>query len=620
MCGIAGIYNGRVPPDDAEEESVLRMLRLQRHRGPDGEGIHRENSVVLGHRRLSILDLSESAAQPMSNEDAAVWVTFNGEIYNYISLRQQLTACGHTFRSTSDTEVLVHGYEQWGMDGLLVRLRGMFAFGLYDARAEKHDADRPFLFLARDRMGIKPLYYAPDETRQTLIFASEVRALIESKAVPRDVDPSALAAFLCVGSIPYPQTYCAGVRCLPPASFVAVSRRGFRIRQFWDLGSAREPVRSLRDVLADAVRGHLAADVPVGVFLSGGVDSAAVAALAAYGNADRLSTLTIGFAETEYNEAKDAQSFASQIGADHHEIPVTVDDFRSEIFNFLAMLDQPTVDGVNTYFVSRAARQLGFKVVLSGLGGDEVFFGYNHYRNLIRKSGVLGLYAHAPSLLRVMAGTAASALSDLAGKEQWGRFDYCRGRSLNESLYLLVRGFFPPAHVSELLGASQCEVNAAVDSVLEPLQVRGENGSVNAGRIQELELRRYMHDQLLRDSDLFSMSHSIELRVPLIDHKVVEVARAAPFKGHVENGLNKPLLVKAVPGGVLSEIARRPKRGFVFPFDRWLKQNAHEFQSFAMEGSLLNRKAVAVCWDRFRAGRLHWSRAWSTVVLRTFNS
>lgn len=618
MCGIAGVYSGALGSSQAEEALVLQMLQLQQHRGPDGQGIHAQNSVVLGHRRLSILDLSASAAQPMSNEDGKIRVTFNGEIYNYLDLRRQLVSRGHAFRSASDTEVLVHGYEQWGIDGLLARLRGMFAFALYDSRVEKQDAARPFLFLARDRLGIKPLYYALDDNTKRLVFASEVRALIESQATSGDLDHTALAAFLCLGSVPYPRTCRSRVRCLPPASFLAVSRRDVRVSAFWDLATAQERNESLSEALADAVSKHLLADVPVGVFLSGGVDSAAVAALAARSQKSRLSTVTITFTEDAFSEAGEARRFASQIGADHHEFPVTANDFHSEIDKFVAALDQPTADGVNTYFVCRAARQLGLKVVLSGLGGDEVFFGYNHYHSLIRRSGTLGLYAHAPSLLRVIAGTAASALSDLAGREQWGRFDYARGRSLNESLYLLLRGFFPPAQVCDLLGVSPGEVNTAVDAVLEPLKVRGENGKVDAGRFQELEMRRYMHDQLLRDSDVFSMAHSLELRVPLIDHKVVEIARASPFEQRIRHGMNKPLLVDAVPGGLMSEIAQRPKRGFVFPFEHWLKQNTDELHDFAMQGSLLNRKAVGRCWDRFRAGRLHWSRAWSTVVLGKF--
>ena len=619
MCGIAGICNGDRPSGEAEQDLVARMLELQRHRGPDGWGIHRRESVVLGHRRLSILDLTDCAAQPMTNEDTSVWVTFNGEIYNYRSLREQLDGSGHHFRSASDTEVLIHGYEEWGIGGLLDRLRGMFSFALYDAQQYTRHGNRPFLFLARDRMGIKPLYYSFDNATRRLIFASEVRALIDSKAVVSDLNQSALAAFLCLGSVPYPQTCRSRVLCLPPGSVLTFSRHECVVNQYWDLRQGSQPGKPLHLLLSEAVHSHLLADVPVGVFLSGGVDSAAVATLAAAKQGRPLSTLTVSFPETKFDEAHEAYQVASEIGSDHHEISVTNVDFRGEVSRFLGTLDQPTADGVNTYFVSRAARQLGLKVVLSGLGGDEVFFGYRHYRNLVQKTGALGLYAHVPSLLRVMTGTAASAFSEISGKEQWGRFEYRNGRSLNESLYLLVRGFFPPALVSDLLGLSTDEVDIALNAALEPLRVAGENGTADATRFQELEMRRYMHDQLLRDSDVFSMAHSVELRVPLLDHEVVEAARAIAVDRRVEYGSNKPRLVEAVPGKLIGEIARRPKRGFIFPFEQWLKQNADEMQSFALEGSLLNRKAVSKCWDRFRAGRLHWSRAWSTVVLRSFN-
>jgi len=350
------------------------------------------------------------------------------------------------------------------------------------------------------------------------------------------------------------------------------------------------------------------------------VDSSAVAALAAQQISSPLRTLTVSFAEAAYDEAAEARRFAARIGASHHEIPVTAEEFRSEVSRFLETMDQPTADGVNTYIVSRAARQLGLKVVLSGLGGDEVFFGYRHYHQLVRRAGPLGFYAHAPSLLRVMAGTAAAAFSEVAGREQWGRFEYSRGRSLNESLYLLVRGFFPPAHVSALLDLPPKEVNAALNSALEPFQFAGDNGTPDPARFQELEMRRYLHDQLLRDSDLFSMCHSLELRVPLIDHRVVEAARLIPLNERVSEKCNKPRLVEAIPGGLLAEIAVRRKRGFVVPFEHWLKQSAQELQDFALEGTLLNRKAVRQCWHRFRAGRMHWSRAWSTVVLRSLMS
>ncbi|MBV8553057.1 MAG: asparagine synthase (glutamine-hydrolyzing) [Acidobacteriaceae bacterium] len=618
MCGIAGIFNGQTASGPAEQAVVARMLQLQQHRGPDGHGIHKDGWAVLGHSRLSIVDLTTLAAQPMSNEDGSVWVSFNGEIYNYTELREDLRGCGHTFQSASDTEVLVHGYEEWGMDRLVKRLRGMFAFALYDSRRAAESAEEPLLFLARDRMGIKPLYYAFDESTQRLIFASEVKTLVESGAVPRDVNQQALASFLCLGSVPYPQTCRSHVNCLPPGAFLAVSRRERRIRRFWELGDthANEPIAA---ALSDAVRRHLMADVPVGVFLSGGVDSSAVAALAADRPAAQLFTLTISFAEAEFDEAAEARTFATRIGADHHEIPIGAGDFLSEMPKFLAAMDQPTADGVNTYFVSRAARELGLKVVLSGLGGDEVFFGYSHYRSLILKSGALGLYAHAPALLRAVAGTAASACGQMLGREQWGRFDHARQRSLNESLYLLVRGFFPPGQAADLLGMSAKEIGAAIDRAFEPLCEPGENGTADAARFQQLEMRRYLHDQLLRDSDVFSMAHSIELRVPLIDDEVVRAASAIPGDRMIGNGMNKPRLVEAVPGGLLVEAAKRPKRGFTFPFATWMKAHANELEEYALGGTLLDRHAVRNCWKRFRVGRLHWSRAWSTVVVRSLN-
>ena len=619
MCGIAGIFSGDSPAGQPERNAVGRMLHLQRRRGPDGEGIYQDGAVVLGHTRLSIVDLSSSASQPMSNEDGSVWVSFNGEIYNHVELRRELILQGHTFQSTSDTEVLVHGYEQWQIDGLLKRLRGMFAFALYDQRIAAHSPDHPFLFLVRDRMGIKPLYYAVDDAGRQLAFASEVKTLVEAGVASRRMDRQALASFLCFGSVPYPRTFRSQVNCVPPGAFLAISRRERRIQTFWSVNQQHTSGEPVSDVLGDAVRRHLAADVPVGVFLSGGVDSAAVAALAAGTGTAPIFTVTISFSEAEFDEAADARTFAARIGANHHEIPVTAQDFMAEMPKFLAAMDQPTADGINTYFVSRAARELGLKVVLSGLGGDEVFFGYRHYRSLVLNSGILGLYSQAPALLRAMAGSAASALGQILGKEQWGRFDYARNLPLNETLYLLARGFFPPAQVSALLDMSPREIGAAVLGAFESLRSHDFSESAGAERFQQFEMRRYMHDQLLRDSDVFSMAHSIELRVPLVDDEVVRAAAAIPASQKIGNGINKPILAHAVPDGLVVEAAKRPKRGFTFPFATWMKAQADALEDFAVQGSLLNRAAVTDCWKRFRAGQMHWSRAWSTVVLRNLN-
>jgi asparagine synthase (glutamine-hydrolysing) len=376
--------------------------------------------------------------------------------------------------------------------------------------------------------------------------------------------------------------------------------------------TAGEP---LGDVIRDAVRRHLIADVPVGVFLSGGLDSGAVAAMAARERTSPVSTLTIVFEEQEFSEAALAKHYASTFGTEHHEIRVTGRDFSEEIPRVLEAMDQPTADGVNTYFVSRAARQLGFKVVLSGLGGDEIFFGYRHYRSLVGGSGLLGGYMRSGPWGRSLMGMGASWYGQVRGGERWQRFGWLAHRALHEELYLLIRGFFPPRDVCDLLGASEREVNDAIEESFASLRVFGENGHFDPNRFHYLELRRYLHDQLLRDSDVFSMAHSIELRVPLLDNEVVDAACRIPPLRKMSPAMNKPALVDAVDEQCLRETAGRPKRGFVFPFARWMADQADELEDRALEGRLLQPEAVRRCWRRFREGRMHWSRAWSTVVL-----
>jgi len=612
MCGIAGTVRFDADVLAGDRETVARMLALQRRRGPDGEGVYCGGPVVLGHRRLSIIDLSAAAGQPMSNESGDVWLTFNGEIYNYRELRESLKS-GHCFRSTSDSEVLIHGYEEWGIEGLLRRLRGMFAFAIYDARAHARQGDEPFFFAARDRLGIKPFYYVADRDR--LAFASEVKALIHSGVSSGEPDVSALAGFLCLGSIPFPRTWQKDVHCLPPGHSLALNRRGIEIRKYWELSYATDSKVEIGAILQDSVDRHLVADVPAGVFLSGGVDSALIAFLAARNRTAPVRTLTIAFDEQEFSEAAEARRFAEVFGTDHHEIRVTGKDFEEEIPRFLESMDQPTADGVNTYFVSRAASRIGLKVVLSGLGGDEVFFGYPHYRQLVGGAGLFGGYMRSPNLIRRMIGYGASLYGRNGGGEKWERFDYCDRRPLHESLYLLVRGFFPPARVSRLLGITPANLNCSLDESFSGIRMPGANGHLDPNRFHFLEMKRYLHDQLLRDSDVFSMAHSIELRVPLLDDRLVEAGCGIAPCDKIAAGINKPRLVDGVAHQSIQEAAARPKRGFVFPFARWMAGNADQFEERALAGDLLDRDAVRDCWKDFRAGRLHWSRAWSTVVL-----
>jgi len=606
MCGIAGLFRTGGDTTPADRSAVERMAAAQTHRGPDDAGIFQDARIVLGHRRLAIIDLSPTGHQPMSNEDATVWVTYNGEIYNYAELAAELPS--HRFASRCDTEVLLHGYEEWGIVGLLRRLRGMFAFAIYDSRGAQ-----PLCLLARDRLGIKPLYYTAH--RDSVAFASEVKAMVVSGLVPNRKNPTAMAALLLLGSVPAPETGIQGVKCLLPGHYLVASRTGVTAHEYWGLDNTepRPSGSSVRDALADAVNRHLVSDVPLGVFLSGGVDSAALVALASRAKPS-LTTLTVVFDEREFSEGAEARHIAQQFATDHREVRVTSHDFMRELPNVLRVMDQPTNDGVNTYFVSRAARQAGLTVVLSGLGGDEVFGGYKHYRWLARHGNSIRRFSALPRFLRQTVVSTAVGYGRLRGRENWMRLSSLAEGVSDAGLYLALRGFFAPQQVRALLDVHSSEVRLVADEYLDALHPTNGHGVATGAAFRNLEMRRYLHDQLLRDTDVFSMAHSIEVRVPFLDHKVVECAASLPqpeLNGHG----NKPLLTEAVDEPAVFEAARRSKRGFAFPFGKWMRLHSGELREMALAGGCLNRPAIGKLWNDFDRGRLHWSRAWMLAVI-----
>jgi asparagine synthase (glutamine-hydrolysing) len=609
MCGIAGFFRSGGDTSPADRYAVERMAAAQTHRGPDDGGLFQDGRVVLGHRRLAIIDLSPTGHQPMSNEDGTVWVTYNGEIYNYAELAAELH--GHRFLSRCDTEVLLHGYEQWGIEGLLRKLRGMFAFAIYDARETQ-----PLCLLARDRLGIKPLYYVarPD----SLAFASEVKALVVSGMAPNQKNAEAITGLLLFGSVPAPATGIQGVKCLLPGHYLVTGGSGVTTRKYWepdpDTQTGSEGAAcGLREALADAVNRHLVSDVPVGVFLSGGVDSAALVALASRAKS-ALSTLTVVFDEREFCEGAEARQIAQKFGTDHREVRVTSQDFIDELPNVLRVMDQPTNDGVNTYFVSRAARQAGLTVVLSGLGGDEVFGGYNHYRWLARHGDSIRWFSVLPRFLRQGVLSTAVGYGRIRGRENWMRLASLEDGVSDAGLYLAFRGFFAPEQVRALLDVHSNEIRLAADEYLDALGQGSANGVATGAAFRRLEMQRYLHDQLLRDTDVFSMAHSIEVRVPFLDQKVVECAARLPqpeLNGHG----NKPLLTEAVDEPAVFEAALRSKRGFAFPFGKWMRMHSQELREMALGGGCLNRGTIGQLWNEFDHGRLHWSRAWMLAVI-----
>ena len=612
MCGIAGMFRrlGGVTTEDVC--AVERAVLAQRHRGPDDSGLYHDDRAVLGHRRLSIIDLSPLGHQPMCNEDETVWVTYNGEIYNFAELRAELCSRGHRFRSNTDSEVLVHGYEEWGVDGLPGRLAGMFAFAVYDKRSGD-------CHLVRDRFGIKPLYYHLSASLDLLVWASEVKALTRSGLVPACRDAEATAGFLLFGSVPSPLTFTSNVRCLLPGHCLTLTRDGLSVRKYWDLGFSGDGEfgdqleQPLQTLLQDAVRSHLVSDVPVGIFLSGGVDSAGLVALASR-SAAQLTTLTVVFDEDDFSEAAPARRVAERFRTDHRQVRVTSHDFVSVIPELLAAMDQPTNDGVNTYFVSRAARQAGLTVVLSGLGGDEVFWGYKYYRWLVKFGAALRGFSSLPSGLRKVLLRTASACGRSLSSDRWARLSFLENRMSDGGLYAAMRGFFAPEQVCRLLGLSSSEVTEVAE---RHLSVYPEKPSMfaSAGTFGYLEMKRYMHDQLLRDTDVFSMAHSIEVRVPYLDHRVVECAAKAVSQAKLADGTNKPLLVNAVGEPLVREAAAAGKRGFTFPFQKWIHENSDSLEGMALESGLLEEAGVRNCWKHFREGHVHWSRAWALTIL-----
>jgi asparagine synthase (glutamine-hydrolysing) len=495
----------------------------------------------------------------------------------------------------------------------------MFAFALFDATTA-HGGPR--LLLARDRFGIKPLYYFQD--RERVVFSSEVRALLSGGLVPDTVDPEGLLQFLQLGSVPAPLTTMKGVRAMPAAHYIVVQNGSIETKCYWDLADvlSAEPaalshdaaVAETRRVLEETVSQHLLSDVPLGIFLSGGIDSSALVGLASAVRPSGLVTLAITFEEDAYNEAAYALRVARHYHTDHREILLRHGDFRAEFPRIFKAMDQPTLDGVNTYFVSKAARAAGLTVVLSGRGADELFSGYRHLQRAQEIDRLLRAVAAVPGWLRRplldCASPVARRFFPRAANKLW-----CLRNISSATPYWLARGLFSPSAIGRLLGSGIEEVRRSSfrlgpEAVLDNLSPEQ--------RIRFLEYRQYLQNQLLKDSDVMSMAHSLELRVPFLDHELISRVLRMPGQAQSTPRIPKRLLVEAMGPDFPREVWQRPKQGFTFPIGEWMKQDGGELEAMALEGTPLEKAAVRDVWADFRAGRLHWSRPWMTVVAARF--
>jgi asparagine synthase (glutamine-hydrolysing) len=622
MCGIAGFIDPTLS-GELRSEAVLRMCAAMIHRGPDDWGIALCGPATVGMRRLAIFDPT-NGHQPMATPDGRYTLVFNGAIYNFHSLQRELESVGWAFRTRCDTEVLLAALVQWGK-GALEKLRGMFAFALWDSAEES-------LFAARDPFGIKPLYYRHDGKR--LLFASETAALLASDFGAIEIDPLSVAEYLAWFAVPAPRTIYKGIMSLRPGECLQFCRGQLKVEEAWTFKgiqsseapctSKQEFVEGLRAHLDDTIRSHVIADVPVGAFLSGGLDSAVIAGLMSQASGNALRTFSIGFEEDDFSEANEAEETARFFGAVHHTRIITGDEVARDVENIISACDQPTGDGVNTYYASQTAQAGGVKVALSGLGGDEIFGGYPSFRDIPMLAAKLPLWRRLPGPLRSLAlitlkggGVRAQKLSDFLSN----------AREPHE-LAALQRRVFSNSRMRALLSQSvlsRIEGSSPFHPALVSMRADVDTGDLFS-LVSAWEMRTYMADVLLRDSDVMSMRHSLELRVPFIDRPLVEWLWRQPSQFRNDPKNPKSALVDATLDILPPALLKRRKRGFTLPFAIWMRRDLKPFLDETFSSSSIGKSGlfaiepVQALWANFASGGedRDWSRVWSIAVLIAF--
>ncbi|PYK29918.1 MAG: asparagine synthase (glutamine-hydrolyzing) [Verrucomicrobia bacterium] len=588
MCGIAGIINARLSPD--ELESRLREFENNlKHRGPDDRGhfISRDGIAGLANTRLAIQDLSAAGHQPMQSADGRYTLVFNGEIYNFKELRAELESEGEIFSSGSDTEVILRMYALYGPD-CVREFAGMFGLAIWD-ELEKE------CFIARGALGIKPLYYF--ENDGALVLASEVRALLRSGLVPRKLCPEAVQGYLLFGAVPEPLTLIEGVCALPAGHYLIWRNGQTRITKFWDLQfgeeniSESEAIPEVRAALMESMDRHLVSDVPVGVFLSGGIDSTTMVALASHSGRAALRTFCISFDNPQFNEGDVAARTAAHFKTEHSDWRLDSATAKSLLPVFLQKSDQPSIDGFNTFCVSKLAHDHGLKVVLSGLGGDELFGGYRSFQ-------IVPLMVRASRLLDPIKRGVGELFQQPFVSSRTNRLGhFLTDLPITSAAYWAMRGIFTPREVSKLLPRFGCDPMTGDSelSLFVPPQPTLQD------EVSYLEIARYMRNQLLRDSDVMSMAWSLELRVPFLDVKLISMLQKIP--ANLRLAPHKRLLLSAVPE-IPAWVRERPKQGFAFPFKEWLTGEWGEvFQRINRESPIPLKS---------------WYRSWCLFALESF--
>lgn len=610
MCGITGIVLNRGLK--ASSEAVHAMNNAIAHRGPDAEGIYLSDNIALGHRRLSIIDTSDAGNQPFFGDDKRIVVVFNGEIYNYLELKKELEK-DYPFITGSDTEVIIAAYKKWGMK-CVEHFIGMFAFALHDVEANK-------LIIARDRLGIKPVYLA--RISNGFLFASEVRALLRSNLVDRKLNKKALTDFLRYQTVHAPQTIIEGVEMLMPGYVLTWENDKFEKWCYWkpsdhsgrfnDVGK-EEAKREVKSLLTSAVELRMRADVPFGAFLSGGIDSSIVVGLMAEQSERTVETFSITFHEKEFDESPYSDLIATRFNTNHHPIRLSANDFLEKIPSALQAMDHPSGDGPNTFVVSEVTRNQGVKMALSGLGGDELFAGYDVFKRLFALEQKKWLNA-TPQIIRSLAGATLQKLKPSVASEKLKEF--LSADQLDMALaYKLSRQVWMDESIQNLIGKHMSSENFVVDVYRNTELLSG--GILS--RVSIAEIETYMQNVLLRDTDQMSMRHALEIRVPFLDHRLVEYVLGLNDNVKFPHS-PKELLVESMEGILPREIVDRPKMGFTFPWAVWMKGELKTFCEMGLESvkniSAFDEKMIDKVWAMFLQGdkTFTWSRIWPLVVL-----
>lgn len=578
MCGIYGqISTSKIDRNDFKK-NLLKM----HHRGPDNSGIFIDTNIAFGHTRLSILDLSASGHQPMMDLNEKYVITYNGEIYNFDEIKNNLQKKGYIFKSNSDTEIILYGFIEYG-EKIVEEIKGMFAFAIYNKETQK-------IFLARDHMGIKPLYYFKDN--DNFLFSSEVRCL---KNYSNGINSDSKILFLCLGSVPEPLTIYEKIFSFPKGHYGFFSNNELKLTKYYQdeyepkiNQSYSDIVQNTKELLHKSVKRHLISDAPIGTFLSGGLDSSAITAIAAQYKSD-LHTLSLDFHEKGLSEKYYQELIVKKYNTNHTNYIIDEKIFLDNIHQFIGSLDQPTIDGLNTFFVSKAAVDSGLKAVLSGVGGDEIFYGYPSFKRAKK--------------IKTLSMLPLSWIDIITKNKKLEKLDYLKvGNDI--SMYLPLNTVFSPFDVAKILDISVKDVYRVIRKHLNQyneLIIKNLDD-----RISFFELNLYMKNQLLRDADVFAMAHSLEIRVPLLDKDLVDYVLKVNPKHKYKKNINKSLLADATKDLVPSEIITRKKKGFEIPFKYWLKNNIDDFEiDQHIKKDFINDK-------------IHWSKVWSLFVFNKF--